>query len=545
MYGYGLSAWKQDETGAVAATVALSLFALVAAGGIAFDYARLATMDTELQNAADHAALAAATQLDGEAGATQRAEEAANNLVANDTLFANDGGDRNVTIATVAFYQDKAKNQLVTRDDASTTDDALANYVEVTVGARTAVYALTPVVGALNSGAIDAKAFAGLGSSICKVPPLMFCNPLEPLNNTDVYLTYDADGEKGVGNRLVANDSYTPGSFGFLETNFGSGANALLAALGWNTPKGDCAAVDGVEIKNGMNASVMDGFNTRFDIDTSGNSCPSIGGQAGVCSPSVNVRKDLVRGNACGITGNGWEENDASSTDFASKRYRPTSASVYPSTVTPQIMGHPRDLCHAFNDVGDCVLGRVGDGRWDINAYWRSNYGADYNNEISSADPPVGYGSQPKGYPTRYQVYQYEIDHLSTIGTPKPGGAGKAAYSQPVAGKCLATASSPYGIVPGGIYPDRRRISAAALNCNALKAKYGNINNTELEVTTFVDLFLVEPSYSRSKCKGGGTCATKYSDKTDIYVEVIGATKAGLNATVGQVTRRDVPYLIE
>jgi hypothetical protein len=42
----------------VAPTVALSLFALLGAGGLAFDYARLASLDTELQNAADQAALA-------------------------------------------------------------------------------------------------------------------------------------------------------------------------------------------------------------------------------------------------------------------------------------------------------------------------------------------------------------------------------------------------------------------------------------------------------------------------------------------------------
>ena len=45
------------QRGAVASTVALSLFALIAIGGVAFDYARMASLDTELQNAADQAAL--------------------------------------------------------------------------------------------------------------------------------------------------------------------------------------------------------------------------------------------------------------------------------------------------------------------------------------------------------------------------------------------------------------------------------------------------------------------------------------------------------
>src|SRR4051794_11829507 len=90
----------QNDGGAVAATIALSLFALIAAGGIAFDYAHVAAMDTELQDAADHAALAAATQLDGDAGARDRATQAAQTLITNQTRFAKDDAthDRNVAI---------------------------------------------------------------------------------------------------------------------------------------------------------------------------------------------------------------------------------------------------------------------------------------------------------------------------------------------------------------------------------------------------------------------------------------------------------------
>ena len=72
-----------DNSAAVAPTVALSLFALVGAAGIAFDYARVASLDTELQSAADQAALAAATQLDGQDGACARAAAAAAGLLSN------------------------------------------------------------------------------------------------------------------------------------------------------------------------------------------------------------------------------------------------------------------------------------------------------------------------------------------------------------------------------------------------------------------------------------------------------------------------------
>ncbi|MGH6782615.1 MAG: pilus assembly protein TadG-related protein, partial [Sphingomonadaceae bacterium] len=204
--------------------------------------------------------------------------------------------------------------------------------------------------------------------------------------------------------------------------------------------------------------------------------------------------------------------------------------------------GLPRDLCHAWSLAGSCTSGggRIGNGQWDIIAYWRSHYGGvNYAGEVSAAT----YGAQPNGYPTRYQVYRWEMDDLSRISTPTPGQGGKYAYSKPVAGMCLATPTAPYGIVPGETNVDRRRISAAVLNCEAL-----NIGGHEVDqpVIKWVDLFLVEPSIARSKCKGGSGCNTKYTEKSDIYVEVIGETNSGTaGSTAGQVVRRDVPYLIE
>src|SRR3546814_9971651 len=106
----------KDESGATAAVFGLSLFALVAIGGLGFDYARLAGMDSELQNAADQAALAGASQLDGQNGACLRASAAATTLVANLTLLANDGDGTAVTLppepdcdaaGQIRFWQDR------------------------------------------------------------------------------------------------------------------------------------------------------------------------------------------------------------------------------------------------------------------------------------------------------------------------------------------------------------------------------------------------------------------------------------------------------
>src|SRR3954452_12088002 len=121
--------WKRTD-GAVAPTVALSLVGLIAVGGIAFDYAHLAAMDTELQQAADQAAVAAATQLDARPGAIARATAAAQNLITNKTLLAGDGSSNAVTVPTITFCS--AFDDSVAATSAActvTTDDSKAKVV--------------------------------------------------------------------------------------------------------------------------------------------------------------------------------------------------------------------------------------------------------------------------------------------------------------------------------------------------------------------------------------------------------------------------------
>jgi Flp pilus assembly protein TadG len=152
--------------GAVAPTVALSLFALIATGGLAFDYARLASLDTELLQAADQAALAAATQLDGTVNSRARANAAARQMVSNVGLFANDQADRRLAIAGVAFcsaYDDDLPPNPADLPSAPTgctiaTGDADAKIAVVTMSVRQARYAFTPIVGAISSGAASRTA---------------------------------------------------------------------------------------------------------------------------------------------------------------------------------------------------------------------------------------------------------------------------------------------------------------------------------------------------------------------------------------------------
>ncbi len=240
---------RNDEGGAVAALYALALPVLVAMAGVGFDYARIASLDTELQNAADQAALAGATQLNQNANSIVRATSAAQGgLAANSTLFANDSGGSSVSVPTtgVFFYQTKADAEAGANaiDKTAANADTLARFIRVKVATRTANYALTPVVGAF-SGSIDAEAVAGIGAALCRTPPLMICNPEESSTNLD----FNASAHIGQGLLVEqgGGGAWSPGNFGYLNTGNGSGAQAVKEALGWNTSPGNCISQNGVD----------------------------------------------------------------------------------------------------------------------------------------------------------------------------------------------------------------------------------------------------------------------------------------------------------
>lgn len=526
----------EDQRGAIAPTVALALVGLIAVGGLAFDYARLGTMDTELQQAADQAALAAATQLDGKSGAMDRAKAAANSLVVNRTSFANDGGGATVGGLTLTYYA--SYDQSADDYGAVATTDATAKVVKVEVGGRTAKYALTPIIGLITGQTVVAQAVASIGNAICKTPPVMLCNPAEPSNNTDENLAFS--GTKGNGLRLITGNATVPGNFGWLDSGLGNGANALAAALGYNSPPGDCLPETGVTTKTGMNTSVLNAFNTRFDIYANGNTtCP--GQLGGTCSPPLNTRKDLVcNSNTTGCTGN------SSSWTEASKPYRlPTitvcdkynaagkctqshqvsSEAALPADKSqdPTIMGFPHDICQAGLGGTLSCPNSLGNGIWDRDAYFRVNYGY-----LTATAWQSGTGLSPTV--TRFEVYQWELAHPSVtvagsakgMSIPQGDTGNNRAFSYPSTGNAGVGASTSQ--------PDRRRISVAVLNCQALSVHGKTVN---APVTTWLDVFLTEPNWGRSG----------YSDPKEIYTEIIGITTNSTGGS-GQVVRRDKPFLI-
>ncbi|MEO6360915.1 MAG: pilus assembly protein TadG-related protein [Sphingomicrobium sp.] len=521
----------RDTKGAVAPTVGLSLFALIAAGGLAFDYAQMASLDTELQQAADQAALAAATQLDGQTNARARGTAAAHQLVSNLALFANRGQTRTLnanTDFTVTFcsaYDDDLSNafpEVATAPTGCTlaTGDADAKIAVVTMAGRTAHFALTPIVGALNSGNLTAQAAAHVGSAICKVPPVMICNPDEPVGNTNELL--DFNPARGTGLRLVTGNATVPGNFGWLEAGLGNGTQALAGELGYNTPQGPCQAITGVSTKTGMDTAVLNAYNTRFDVYANGNTtCPSQGG--GICSPSVNTRKDLTCEEKNGACKNDTWNPVTYDPPFVGGVAQTLGSAATP--VYPAIMGYPHDLCHSGRQ-SQHTCGIKGSAVWDANAYFQVNYGWDEATWRSSNKFKMA-----TGIPARWDVYQWEIANPNFSGkginNPQNAGSGQFAFARPATGRA--------GVAQGTSQPDRRTIAVATLNCRALEVKG---KTTNVPVSGWLKVFLVEPAIKR------GTGSDLYADTKDIYVEFVEKSQVQ-DDDFSEVVRRDVPYLIK
>jgi Flp pilus assembly protein TadG len=493
----------KHDGGAVAPTVALSLFALIAVGGLAFDYSRLASVDTELQQAADQAALAAATQLDGQPRALERAAAAAVSLIANGTRFSNDGQGFGIDVTpNLTFYATKADAEADTNPFTDVTRFKDAKFVKVVVETREALYALTPIVGAIRSGNLDARATAGLGSAICKVPPLMICNPTAGS-------TFDAAAYRGIGIRSIANqgNAWSPGGFGYLG---GLDANSTQEGMAFQNPTFSCQNIDTGQVDTGNPTPAINAVNTRFDIQnfsggggTTLNPCLT----AGACPPALNVTKDVVLpagSTNCKLSGsNPWQ--------LPANRFAPKADTTYDSTELLDsdglidAMGLPRDNCHYASYGTACTGGNLGNGQWA-----RADYVAKYH----SASPP------PSTVVTRYEMYRWEIDNNripGSPGNPTPATPNGLQHGTPV---CDAT-------VPDPARDRRVFVVAIANNCSALHGAA-----VPAAITSWVEVFFVEPGLND---RGNG------ETNGEIYLEVVGPANVG----TAQVLRRDTPYLVK
>ncbi|WP_271077118.1 TadE/TadG family type IV pilus assembly protein [Aurantiacibacter sp. MUD61] len=546
------SAFIRDESGAIAATYAIAITGLIIVAGAAFDYNRVMALDSELQSAADQAALAGVTQLDEADGACARAGNAAVSLVSGISLMSNDGDGNTITVNSgdtitvtedacasftgIVFYEDEDRSRIATTDED-------AKFIQVSVDQRAARYAFTSI-GSLFANDAGGTAMAGLGSAVCEVPPLMVCNPSPGTTlSTRVGWGIQATGHgntrdggtNGGGTGGTTVSTWAPGDFGFLEVGAGQNSD-LLRALAFDEVPLDCAPAGGTVPETGNPQSLYDAVNTRFDVFdfSAGAGTPLAPCFSGNCPSATNVVKDLAysapsgqgqgggAGPACGFANgvgqSGWRLPPEAN------RFRPKASGSIPNPATVQshdgllsditAMGHPRDLCHYTSfglQCGNDPNNRFGNGTWARYDYFQRNHGT----------------LPPATNITRYETYLWELGLKTYPGfagsLPNTGGNGQR-------GAPICTPS--YGGVPDA---NRRVLQIAVVdNCSELQGA-----STAVDIGEWIEVFLVEPTID-----GRGNGALRDS----IYVEIIGPASLGSGSGVGntlQSFRRDKAYLVE
>lgn len=482
-----------NERGAVGLYYAILMAILLGAMALAFDLGRLFTLNTELQNHADAAALAGAAELDGSLGSRGRATLAAQtglqNTLENAQTFATDGGTANVNVAIggiLFLRQLPPDTDQITADDLATSD-ADARFIRVVVEERRVDNALSlPLLG-VSPWTTNAAAIGGFTQAVCRFPPLFMCNPFEdPTFPTADPVACPAAGTGQTGAPFLdeclvkgtqvllkfvggQDAAWTPGNAGLLDPPEGNqGAINVAEELASAQPNACYGSL--VDTRTGQAVGpVKAAINVRFDLYNN----PSFQNKKNdpLYRPAVNVTKGhLPVNNDCDQV----EVND------------------------PSVMPMPRDACFATDSCAGG--GRFGDGNWDRDAYWGVNH--------PGLLQPPGYGEM-----SRHDVYRYEIENNRI---PDNSPAGENGNPQCYGGGTLSDPSQDANGV-GTDEIDRRVMTLAVLDCVAIQEQGLSMNGNSpgLPVERFAKIFLTEPA------SGQG------NEQADIWAEITGSVDPG------------------
>jgi Flp pilus assembly protein TadG len=457
----GLRTLLRDERGVAAVYIGLSSVLIFGATALAFDIGRVMSLQTELQSAADAAALAGAAELDGQTNAISRAKAAAGcpnggNTVqgafgTNSQTFATDGNGTSVSVVFCTFFSSLTSPDpplLPPNNSAlggnSTTTDSQAAFIKVVVQQRSLANAFITMVGGPQIASTTAVATAGFSQTICQTLPLMICNPDETAGNTNF--------SPPTGEELVVKpgpgNAWAPGNYGFTSAppgakkvcgfNGNNGSNDLSILLAQDQPIG-CLSTT-LNTRTGVPLNMSVALNVRFDLyQVPGN---SVNKTDSCFAPAPDVTKGWLPG-----TGNGNNGGPCNPTQVI-----PPDATAFP---------FPQDTCFTLGTNCD-VSGVLGKGDWDINTYWAYNHTSStgcavppcYPSALTTfANTLTPAGITPSGIPSRYATYLYEINNnlIPANGTPalhQENGA-PACYSGSAANETN----------------DRRLINVAVVNC--------------------------------------------------------------------------------
>ncbi len=307
----------RDARGAVAVYVAIVAPVLFGVGALTLDVGRLITLHTELQAAADGAAIAGARELDRNLGSIEKAKEAAAEALANIQTFAT--GTKQAILDTTTIKTDCGLNPalgvpcirflrslpqdlfepdsdppiLIARGDdlpitstefidptagTQASRDGEARFIDVHIGARDITNILVRLLMLMGqtpllTSTTSATAVAGQDQVICNLPPMFICNPTESFLNNDPNEKVEFSKIEGHQIKLFKQGQgggMTPGNFGLLcplgseDEQPNCGAKSIKDALASKT--GTCLSQQLVTTKTGVTLGmVRAGINARHD----------------------------------------------------------------------------------------------------------------------------------------------------------------------------------------------------------------------------------------------------------------------------------------
>lgn len=455
---------RRREEGSILVFVVITIGVLIAGFAFAIDIGRAWSLNSELQQAADAAALAGAKELNRQPDAMDRARLAARGGLTPtlETPLTNDqrlhmAGFSSVAINTEITFHETVNGAAITGNDPD--DNARARFIKVRTESYTVLGRFMRIVGAEGMLATEARATAGNTRVACKITPLMMCSPRP--NGAGFDDTYPIRGQQFV--LLQQGDWQQPGNFGLLTPpDIGGWQNkqeALVAMLA--SPSPPVCFVSELETEPGVhNGPMSTGINVRFDLYPNGWKADDIAKLPPAPNP---IRGVPPKNSACSVD----EKPD------------------FTDTASP--MPLPRDLCYESIDgqagtPGLCDTSTpvfkngehlAGNGSWSGNGradkYFLHNWGV-------SPAPALINGK------TRYEVWQMEQDPTfpATIGATKT----PPDFAE---GSCFADQTSQ--AVPADA--DRRIIYVAVVDC--LNNPFSGKSGLPLEGVTFARFFVTEP----------------------------------------------------
>jgi Flp pilus assembly protein TadG len=244
---------RKRERGSILATSAIGMLSILLAVGLGVDISRFYLVKTELQNAADAAALAAVSALNGANTGINNAVTLATNKISNKYDFNKTG----ITIASVEFSQ-TLEGTYTSASGALGQADKI-RFVRVTTAPSAVTISFAgSVLGKTKN--LSATATAGYSAPLNEI-----CNFL-PITVIDYGSSTPITAGQTYTFRAQAGTAISPGNYQLLAL---AGAGGADVRVGLGAGVDACAgpgAVYNVDTKTGVTAgAVRQGINTRFD----------------------------------------------------------------------------------------------------------------------------------------------------------------------------------------------------------------------------------------------------------------------------------------